>query len=80
MAYETLLVETDGQVGIITLNRPEALNALNRKLCEELVAALGVFEKDTNIGCVVLTGAGRGSAASVTGSAAATPPPGPGSA
>ena len=63
MAYETLLVETDGPVGIITLNRPDALNALNRKLCEELVAALGVFEKDANIGCVVLTGAGRAFAA-----------------
>jgi len=63
MAYETLLVETDGQIGIITLNRPEALNALNRKLCEELIGALGVFEEDKNVGCVVLTGAGRAFAA-----------------
>ena len=63
MAYETLLVETDGPVGIITLNRPDALNALNSKLCDELVAALDVFEKDANIGCVVLTGAGRAFAA-----------------
>jgi enoyl-CoA hydratase len=63
MAYETLLVETDGQVGVITLNRPDALNALNRKLCEELVAALGAFEADANVGCVVLTGAGRAFAA-----------------
>ena len=63
MAYETLLVETDGPVGIITLNRPDALNALNRKLCEEVIAALDAFEADANIGCVVLTGAGRAFAA-----------------
>jgi enoyl-CoA hydratase len=63
MAYQTLLVETDGSVGIITLNRPDALNALNRKLCEEVIAALGAFEADANIGCVILTGAGRAFAA-----------------
>ena len=45
MAYETLLVETDGGVGIITLNRPEALNALNRKLCAELMAVLAGWGK-----------------------------------
>ena len=63
MAYETLLVETDGNVGIITLNRPDALNALNAKLCGELVDALAAYEADANIGCVVLTGAGRAFAA-----------------
>jgi enoyl-CoA hydratase len=63
MAYETLLVETDGPVGIITLNRPDALNALNRKLCEEVIKALAAFDADANIGCVVLTGAGRAFAA-----------------
>ena len=63
MAYETLLVETDGNVGIITLNRPDALNALNAKLCAELVDALAAYEADTNIGCVILTGAGRAFAA-----------------
>ncbi|RYG22921.1 MAG: enoyl-CoA hydratase, partial [Burkholderiales bacterium] len=57
MAYETLLVETDGNVGIITLNRPDALNALNAKLCAELVDALAAYEADTAIGCVILTGA-----------------------
>ena len=63
MAYETLLTEVDGQVGIITLNRPEALNALNSKLCAELIDALAAWERDDGVGCVVLTGAGRAFAA-----------------
>jgi enoyl-CoA hydratase len=63
MAYETLLVEADGGVGIITLNRPEALNALNRKLCAELMAVLAGWESDPAIGCVIITGAGRAFAA-----------------
>ena len=63
MAYETLLVETDGAVGIVTLNRPEALNALNRKLCAELMEVLAGWEKDAAIGCVIITGAGRAFAA-----------------
>src|SRR5690606_5282791 len=63
MAYETLLVETDGSVGIITLNRPEALNALSSKLCAELVEQLAAFDRNEDIGCVILTGAGRAFAA-----------------
>jgi enoyl-CoA hydratase len=63
MAYETLLVEIDGPVGIITLNRPDALNALNSKLCAELIEQLNAWDKDAGIGCVVLTGAGRAFAA-----------------
>ena len=63
MAYETLLIEIDGAVGIITLNRPDALNALNAKLCAELADQLGAWEADAGIGCVVLTGAGRAFAA-----------------
>ena len=63
MAYETLLVETDGAVGVITLNRPEALNALNAKLCGELSSQLALWESDPAIGCVVITGAGRAFAA-----------------
>jgi len=63
MAYETLLVETDGAVGIVTLNRPDALNALNRKLCAELMDVLAGWERDAAIGCVIITGAGRAFAA-----------------
>ncbi len=63
MAYETLLVEVDGAVGIITLNRPDALNALSSKLCAEVVDQLAAWEKDANIGCVIITGAGRAFAA-----------------
>ncbi len=63
MTHETLLVETDGKVGIITLNRPEALNALSRKLCDELAAQLGEWNSDPAIGCVIITGAGRAFAA-----------------
>ena len=56
MAYEHILVETKGRVGIIRLNRPQALNALNLKLMEELAAAIDVFDADANIGCVLITG------------------------
>jgi len=63
MTYETLLIETDGAVGIITLNRPEALNALSRKLCDEVADQLGRWNGDPAIGCVIITGAGRAFAA-----------------
>ena len=63
MAYETLLIETDGKVGIITLNRPEALNALSSKLCAEVCDQLNAWAKDAAIGCVIITGAGRAFAA-----------------
>lgn len=63
MAYETLLIEVDGRVGIITLNRPEALNALSSKLCGEVVDQLGKWAGDPAIGCVIITGAGRAFAA-----------------
>ena len=63
MAYETLLVETDGPVGVITLNRPDALNALNDKLVTELGQQLDAWEKDKAIACVIITGAGRAFAA-----------------
>jgi enoyl-CoA hydratase len=63
MAYETLQIETDGAVGIVTLNRPDALNALNSRLCAELMDQLAAWEGDAAIGCVVLTGAGRAFAA-----------------
>ena len=63
MAFETILVETRGRVGLITLNRPQALNALNSTLVGEVNAALDGFEADPNIGCVVITGSEKAFAA-----------------
>jgi enoyl-CoA hydratase len=55
-AYHNILVERRGAVGVVTLNRPQALNALNAALIGELAAALDEFERDDAIGAVVLTG------------------------
>ena len=63
MAYETILVETRGKVGLITLNRPQALNALNSQLLGEVNQALDAFEADANIGCIVVTGSEKAFAA-----------------
>ena len=63
MAYETILVETRGPTGLITLNRPQALNALNRQLIGELNQALGAFENDPQIAVMVLAGSDRAFAA-----------------
>jgi enoyl-CoA hydratase len=63
MAYETILVETRGRVGLITLNRPQALNALNSTLVGEVNRALDGLEADPNIGCTVLTGSDKAFAA-----------------
>jgi enoyl-CoA hydratase len=64
MPYDTLDVRTEaGQVGIITLNRPKALNALNDTLMDELGAALRAFDADDAIGCIILTGSERAFAA-----------------
>jgi enoyl-CoA hydratase len=56
MSYENILTETRGRVGLITLNRPKALNALNDALMDELGDALAKFDADENIGCMVITG------------------------
>lgn len=56
MSYENILVETREKVGLITLNRPKALNALNDALMNELGDALQKFDADDNIGAIVLTG------------------------
>ena len=56
MAYETILVETKGKVGIVRLNRPQALNALNAQVNRELTAAIDAFEADDGIACVIITG------------------------
>jgi enoyl-CoA hydratase len=63
MAYETLIVETRGKVGIVRLNRPQALNALNSRLIEELTAVVDGFEADDKIACVVITGSEKAFAA-----------------
>lgn len=63
MSYETLLVETRGKVGLITLNRPQALNALNSTVVAELNTALDGFEADAGIGCIVITGSEKAFAA-----------------
>ncbi len=56
MKYETLLVTREEPVGVITLNRPEALNALNTKMVNELIQALSAFEKDETVRCIILAG------------------------
>lgn len=61
--YTTILVEQRGRVGWITLNRPEALNALNSTLVSELAHAASVFDADEHIGAIVLTGSARAFAA-----------------
>ena len=63
MSYETILLETHGRVGLITLNRPQALNALNAQIVRELNQALDGYEADSNIGCIVLTGSKKAFAA-----------------
>jgi len=63
MEFETLLVETKGRVGLITLNRPKALNALNGTLIVELNVALEQFDKNPGIGCMVITGSAKAFAA-----------------
>ena len=61
--YETILVETRGRVGWITLNRPEALNALNSQVMHDIVAAASAFDADPAIGAIVVTGSERAFAA-----------------
>ena len=63
MAYDNILVDVNGRVGIITLNRPDALNALNAGLISDLEQALDAFEADAEIGCIILTGSERAFAA-----------------
>ncbi len=63
MSHQHILVETKGRVGIIRLNRPQALNALNLALMEELSQAIDVFDADANIGCLLITGSEKAFAA-----------------
>ena len=61
--YETITVEARGRVGIITLDRPKALNALNAQLMRDVVSAAAEFDADEGIGCIVVTGSDRAFAA-----------------
>ncbi len=63
MAYENIIVETRGRVGIVTLNRPKVLNALNDALMNELGDALAKFDADEGIGAIVITGSDKAFAA-----------------
>ncbi|EDP61955.1 probable enoyl-CoA hydratase [alpha proteobacterium BAL199] len=63
MAYETILIERHGKVGVITLNRPKALNALSSTLMDELALGLDELAGDDAIGCIVLTGSEKAFAA-----------------
>jgi enoyl-CoA hydratase len=63
MPYETIVAEKKGRVGLVTLNRPAALNALNDQLISELNAALDAFEADDGIGAIVITGSEKAFAA-----------------
>jgi len=61
--YENIISETRGKVGLITLDRPKAMNALNDRLIDEIGTALDGFEADANIGCIVITGSDKAFAA-----------------
>ncbi|MCB1492606.1 MAG: enoyl-CoA hydratase/isomerase family protein, partial [Rhodobiaceae bacterium] len=63
MAYNCITTETRGKVGLITLNRPKALNALNAELIAELAEAIDGYEADAKIGAMVITGSERAFAA-----------------
>ena len=71
MPYENILTETRGRVGIVTLNRPRQLNALNDALMDELGHALRAFDDDDAIGAIVITGSERAFAAGADVSAMA---------
>ena len=72
MAYENILVETRGRVGLVTLNRPKQLNALNDALMNELGAALEAFDADDGVGAIVITGNAKAFAAGADIGAMAT--------
>jgi enoyl-CoA hydratase len=63
MAYQNILVRTEGHVGIVTLNRPQALNALSSALMDELSDAVSTFEADAQIRCIIITGSEKAFAA-----------------
>jgi enoyl-CoA hydratase len=63
MSSETIIVERRGRVGIVRLNRPQALNALNIALMDELLGAVEAFDADAGVGCILITGSDKAFAA-----------------
>ncbi|MGW6991424.1 enoyl-CoA hydratase [Streptomyces sp. NPDC054946] len=63
MTYETILLERKGRVAVLTLHRPQALNALDLRLMTEVVAAVEELDRDPEVGCIVLTGSAKAFAA-----------------
>lgn len=63
MTYETILIDRHDRVALITLNRPEALNALNSTVMEELTTVVNELDRDETVGCIVLTGSTKAFAA-----------------
>ena len=63
MTYEFILSEKKGRVGVITLNRPKQMNALNAQVMQELAQALYAFDADEGVGCILLTGSDKAFAA-----------------
>src|SRR6201995_1784459 len=63
MTHETILVEQEDRVGIITLNRPKALNALNSQVMDEVTTAAAEFDDDPGIGAIIITGSEKAFAA-----------------
>ena len=61
--YETIIVEREDRVGIITLNRPKALNALNSQVMQEVTAAAAALDADPGVGAIVITGSEKAFAA-----------------
>jgi len=57
--YETLIVDRQGEIAVVTLNRPEVLNAMNRRLCFDIVEAMGTLNRDESVRALVITGAGE---------------------
>ncbi len=63
MTYENILTRVEGRAGVVQLNRPKALNALNRELMTELMDALEGYDRDPAVGCMVVVGSDRAFAA-----------------
>src|SRR6202000_1334537 len=63
MEYQNIIAKIEGHVGVVTLNRPKALNALNSELLTELISVLEEWDRGTDVRCVVLTGSERAFAA-----------------